>query len=882
MKTLAKRILSIALALCLFLNVLPAIAMQVEAADSISMVVSYAQARVGKTGQQLGYTDQWCAFFVCDCAAYAGQSEAIPRHGNAHNLYFLVLEAGGYEVTSPRKGDLVFYNCTACDTNGDGISMMHVGLVENESYTIEGNLDGSSYLTRTVKRKGINERYSHSSSHSTDNYVRRVFVRPNYSGISSKHTVDSSYGTNFSAYPIAKITAENIFNEYHSQIDSTSWIGTSDKCTIHEVYTDGCCKVTYPLDAGGTKTVYSKISLFNTHTHDYSGARVYQSAHPHEITQRCVDYATCGGWKYTGEYYEVKTCEQCWHADFDIGQSSVSVKIGESKTIALSLSGCLPDSAVAYTSFSPDNGVAEVIIQNKQATFTGLKEGLTYFRIYVYSDSSKSYLIDAVSIQVDVASPTYTIYYNANGGSGAPSSQTKTYGVNLTLSSTKPTREGYTFLGWATSSTATSASYQPGGSYTANDGATLYAVWKKGCEGGNHSYSYTVTTKPTVSATGKLTGTCSKCSGTTTVTLPKLSTTDYSYKVTKAATCTAAGTGRYTWKTTTYGSFYFDVSIAKLGNSYTAKVTAPTCTAQGYTTHTCSRCTDSYKDTYTSATGHSYSYKASKAPTTSATGALTGTCSKCSGTTTVTLPKLNTTDYTYKVTKEPSYSATGTGRYTWKTTTYGSFYFNITLDKLTTNAKYSITSASGVVGSTVEVYVAIENNPGIISLRNTISYDTSALELIEVKDMGLLAGYTTPSATLTSPYTVRWADSLATANNMANGRIVKLTFKITDDAESGEYLVRVTHVESRNVSGSKVTFAEGSAYITVFDYLIGDVDNDGEVTDWDAILLNRYLAGWGTEINLHAADVDGDGEVSDWDAILLERYLAGWDIQLES
>ena len=74
---------------------------------------------------------------------------------------------------------------------------------------------------------------------------------------------------------------------------------------------------------------------------------------------------------------------------------------------------------------------------------------------------------------------TYTVRYNANGGTGAPSSQTKTYGVNLTLSSTIPSRSGYNFLGWSTSSTATSATYSAGGSYTANAGATLYAVWEK-------------------------------------------------------------------------------------------------------------------------------------------------------------------------------------------------------------------------------------------------------------------------------------------------------------------------------------------------------------------------------------------------------------------
>ena len=74
--------------------------------------------------------------------------------------------------------------------------------------------------------------------------------------------------------------------------------------------------------------------------------------------------------------------------------------------------------------------------------------------------------------------PTYTISYNANGGSGAPSNQTKTHDVGLALSSTVPTRDGYTFLGWSTSPTATTAQYAAGGAYTANSAATLYAVWK--------------------------------------------------------------------------------------------------------------------------------------------------------------------------------------------------------------------------------------------------------------------------------------------------------------------------------------------------------------------------------------------------------------------
>ena len=44
--------------------------------------------------------------------------------------------------------------------------------------------------------------------------------------------------------------------------------------------------------------------------------------------------------------------------------------------------------------------------------------------------------------------------------------------------------------------------------------------------------------------------------------------------------------------------------INPLGHNYKDVVTNPTCTEQGYTTHTCSRCNDSYVDSYTSSLGH--------------------------------------------------------------------------------------------------------------------------------------------------------------------------------------------------------------------------------------------------------------------------------------
>ena len=72
----------------------------------------------------------------------------------------------------------------------------------------------------------------------------------------------------------------------------------------------------------------------------------------------------------------------------------------------------------------------------------------------------------------------YNINYNANGGSGAPSGQTKKHGESITLSTTKPTRSNYVFIGWNTASNGTGTSYASGATYSANADATLYAQWK--------------------------------------------------------------------------------------------------------------------------------------------------------------------------------------------------------------------------------------------------------------------------------------------------------------------------------------------------------------------------------------------------------------------
>ena len=97
----------------------------------------------------------------------------------------------------------------------------------------------------------------------------------------------------------------------------------------------------------------------------------------------------------------------------------------------------------------------------------------------------------------------HTIKFYANGGTGVPKEQTKIYGQILTLSSTIPTKEGYTFKEWNTKQDGTGTSYQPGSKYTEEQAngvvINLYAQWENseetriqtiGLEDGTTMYIY--------------------------------------------------------------------------------------------------------------------------------------------------------------------------------------------------------------------------------------------------------------------------------------------------------------------------------------------------------------------------------------------------------
>jgi len=72
---------------------------------------------------------------------------------------------------------------------------------------------------------------------------------------------------------------------------------------------------------------------------------------------------------------------------------------------------------------------------------------------------------------------SFTVKFDANGGTNAPASQTKFKNVDLELTRDVPVRDGYRFLGWSESPKSALPTYIYGTPFSLNKDTTLYAVW---------------------------------------------------------------------------------------------------------------------------------------------------------------------------------------------------------------------------------------------------------------------------------------------------------------------------------------------------------------------------------------------------------------------
>ena len=220
-------------------------------------IVAVAMAQKDKTKAQLGYTEAWCADFVSDCARLAGISNKIPANGYCGTLYTNIKNAGGKEVTSPQKGDIIFYYCTASSCPNSGKPWVHVGIMTGSGSSIEGNSGGKvSYKSKVTYTDANGHTYNHSGT----NLVTVKYLRPNYQNAKKilPGTIDSGWNVPANVTASKKIST---YNEY-GNVESDHYIDSGDNCYVSEVYTNGFVKVQYPI-TGGKRWAYAKRTDFS-------------------------------------------------------------------------------------------------------------------------------------------------------------------------------------------------------------------------------------------------------------------------------------------------------------------------------------------------------------------------------------------------------------------------------------------------------------------------------------------------------------------------------------------------------------------------------------------------------------------------------------------
>lgn len=105
-----------------------------------------------------------------------------------------------------------------------------------------------------------------------------------------------------------------------------------------------------------------------------------------------------------------------------------------------------------------------------------------YLRINTDTPSETNVRFSVDIINYPAEQNKFTIHYDANDngeGTVVPEDQIKDKDVDIALSTTEPTRTGYTFEGWATLPNGTVAQFKPGDTFTLNQDITLYAVWEE-------------------------------------------------------------------------------------------------------------------------------------------------------------------------------------------------------------------------------------------------------------------------------------------------------------------------------------------------------------------------------------------------------------------
>lgn len=167
--------------------------------DGATDMVAIAELQVGKTTANLGYTEDWCADFVSDCAILAKQTSAIPGAGACSTLYNNIINAGGKVVSTPQKGDIAFFYNTGASTPA------HVALMADSSYSINGNYYSSKVGAYIVRKE------TYSNVCSWDGRTVK-FVRPAYGAAPTTTTTTATTTTTYSDPILGDVNHDHVLD----------------------------------------------------------------------------------------------------------------------------------------------------------------------------------------------------------------------------------------------------------------------------------------------------------------------------------------------------------------------------------------------------------------------------------------------------------------------------------------------------------------------------------------------------------------------------------------------------------------------------------------------------------------------------------------------
>lgn len=190
--------------------------------------------------------------------------------------------------------------------------------------------------------------------------------------------------------------------------------------------------------------------------------------------------------------------------------------------------------------------------------------------------------------------------------------------------------------------------------------------------------------------------------------------------------------------------------------------------------------------------------------------------------------------------------------------------------------RISLSSANAKAGEELEVQIELVNNPGITALRLVIDYDDTALEMTNFTFGDALSSMNKGTSEKYGPH-YSFSMYSATADLTDCGTLAIIKFKVKDDAEDGEYPIRITYDSDDifNLKGESINFDTGIGVVTVNSCLLGDVNNDGKINMRDVVLLQQVVNGWDVNYSKDAADYNGDGKINMRDIVALQQYING-------